>query len=116
MKTQPLHSNQSIFPIKQLVYENEHSGYYHPAYVRKVPKYYKPIDFDSDTNKIEVEWTGGERSWHDVTDLFGWAIGLKLYVQLTEKQKESLFIKSVVTFKVKRTWYMKLIFDYNLPF
>ena len=110
------------FPIKQLVVEHYEHGnrYSHPAYIRKLEKGINPTDFDSEKKIIEVEYEeNGNRVWYALDYYFGIAIkecAERLKIIHTDEKLESLQIVGFSCFKIKRTNYIKLIFQGELPF
>lgn len=109
-------------PIQQLKNQaktcNEKDRFSHDAFTRKVPKGMIPCDYDKKEKLIEFELDNGERLWFHLKDFFGKLISeveeiLMLY---PDGDTETLSIEGIEIEKVKRTFYMKLIFEKDLPF
>ena len=104
-------------PIDQLIQEPTSEGqpkrFSHPAWTRKVPRHITPCDFDKDEKLIEVEFLDGDRKWIDLKIFFGTVIAQVNDILLINQDGsiEKMNIAGIQFFKVKRTGYMKLIFE-----
>jgi hypothetical protein len=108
------------FPLEQLIKEDSPTEKYsHPAFVRKLPSDIECVcDISILEKKIEFEMKSGNRYWFDFSDFFGKFIFSleKLYIKYSSEGLAEISIVGVEVFKVKRTNYIKLIFEKDLPF
>jgi hypothetical protein len=108
------------FPLEQLIREDiATEKYSHPAFVRKLPHDIDGLcDISILEKKLEFEMKSGNRYWFDFSDFFGkYIFSLeKLYIKYSNEVLEEMSIVGVEVFKVKRTNYLKLIFQKDLPF
>jgi len=90
----------------------------HTAFTRKIYKGLKPCDYDPKEKLIEVEFQDGHRRWYGLDSFFGVVIGKvkDLFLFDDKGGEEKLTISGVDVIKVKRTEYIRLIFQYDLPF
>ena len=97
---------------------NGHDRYSIPDYTRKLPKGIIPCDYDKYEKLIEVEFSNGERRWIKLETLFGCIISevKNIYMVYPDGNIEDLSIVGIDVYKVKRTYYCKLIFERDLPF
>lgn len=108
-------------PIDQLIQESTSEGqpkrFSHPAYTRKVSRHITPCDFDKDEKLIEVEFLDGERKWFNLKTFFGIVIAEANEILLINEDNsiQKMNIAGIEFFKVKRTQFMNLIFEINVP-
>ena len=90
----------------------------HPGFIRKIPKGILPCDYDKDEKLIEVEFADGTRNWIELKVFFGLVISEAKEILLVRHDGgiEGLHIAGVVPIKIKRTIFLKLIFEKDLPF
>ena len=108
-------------PRHQLIKENSASVYdqfSHPAFRRKMVEGMMLSDFSLSEKLVELEYPSGERIWCDFEHFFGKVICNATEILLLHENDvtEGLNIHSVAVEKIKRTNYLKLIFERNLPF
>ena len=109
-------------PIEQLTNEpmtcNRHDRFSHSGFTRKIPKGITPCDYDKDEKLIEVEFTDGNRNWVSIAAFFGKVIAeaKDILILYPDGNTESMSIVHVEIIKIKRTNYLKLIFERDLPF
>ena len=102
---------------------NDHNRYSSKAFIIKPPfKGSIACDYDSVERLVEFEFTDGTRGWIALKDLFGSVITevKEILLLWPGGSTERLNIIGVIPEKIKRTWYIKLIFESeeidNLPF
>lgn len=109
-------------PIRHLTSEpttcNGKDRFSHRGFTRKIPKGITPCDYDRDEKLIEVEFADGDRSWVNIKEFFGKVIAetKEILLLYPDGATESMSIVNVDIVKVKRTNYMKLIFERDMPF
>lgn len=109
-------------PIKQLKEEpsafNCNLRYSHDGFTRRIPKGIIACDFDKKEKLIEVEFADGNRNWVDMEVLFGKVISKvkDLFILRENGDEERIDIVAVDNVKIKRTNYVKLIFETELPY
>lgn len=109
-------------PIMHLVPEpktcNGKDRFSHPGFIRKIPKWITPCDFDKTEKLIEVEYKDGNRVWHSIGTFFGIVINeaKNIYILYPDGETETMSIVAIETVKIKRTMFWKLIFERDLPF
>lgn len=108
-------------PIDQLIKETSSEGkpkrFSHPAWTRKTPRHLMLCDFDKDEKLIEVEFPDGDRTWFNLKTFFGIVIAQANEILLINEDNsiQKMNITGIELFKVKRTQFMKLIFEINVP-
>lgn len=117
----PVASGLIKIPLRQLVKENAESVYdqfSHPAFQRKMEKGVILSDFSLAEKVVELEYPSGERFWFDFELFFGKVICNATEILLLHETgiTEKLKIYGIQEVKIKRTHYLKLIFERNLPF
>ena len=87
-------------------------------FYRKIPTWLTPCDYDQSEKLLEVELPDGSRVWLPLGSFFGKVIfeADKILILYQQGDTEELNIVGVETVKVKRTNYLKLIFENVLPF
>lgn len=109
-------------PIKQLTKEptacNGHDRFSHQAFTCKIPNGITPCDYDRNERLIEVEFSDGNRNWVNIKEFFGKVIAeaKEILLLYPDGSTETMSIVNVDIIKVKRTNYLKLIFERDLPF
>ena len=117
IKTKP---NIIKFPIEQLNKENGIiETFSHPAFCRKLLSDIKHLcDVSLKEKKLEFEMKSGNRYWFDFSDFFGKFIFNveNIFIQYQNEILHNMQIIDVEVYKIKRTNYIKLLFQKDLPF
>ena len=109
-------------PINHLKEEtigcNGHDRFSCSAFTRKLPKGIFPCDFDKNEKLIEIEYQDGDRNWVSIKEFFGKIIAevKDIYILYPDGAIEDMEIVGIEIEKIKRTNYIKLIFERLLPF
>lgn len=109
-------------PLKQLI-KVEHSSicdrFYHPAFQRKVDNNIVCVsDISLEEKMVELEYQDGCRHWFDFEVLFGKVICQAPAIAILHEHRglEGVHFCEVRLIKEKRTKYLRLIFECDLPF
>ncbi len=108
-------------PIKQLVKEDSPGAcdrFSHPAFKRKLEKDAALSDVSISEKLLELEYKSGNRYWFDFQLFFGKVICNAEEILILHECgiTQGISIVAVAEYKVKRTRYLKLIFETDLPF
>ena len=100
-----------------MVYRNR-KRYSHRAFTRKFWKDMIPCDYDKNEKVIEFEFTNGDRNWFKLETIFGKVISetKSILILYPGGKTDPINIVSFEVFKVKRTMYLKIIFEQDFPF
>lgn len=84
----------------------------------KVPKGLTPCDCSIQEQLVEFEKENGDRIWADAKSLFGKVIfeAKDIFILYEGGKEEKIVIADIAFFKIKRTNYLKLIFETTDPF
>ena len=108
-------------PIDRLL-KQEHCGicdrYICPVFRKKIPKGIMPNDYDKKERLIEIEFSDGRRNWIPIEFFFSKVITQAKYIVIlfSDGHEEDVHIEGIVVNMVKRTMYMNLVFECDLPF
>jgi hypothetical protein len=104
--------------IPELIHLNDRLRWSAPLFNRKLPKDMIFSDYDIDEKLVEFELADGSRSWFPLKSFFGTLITESNSIQMIHKDGmlEPMSIAGVGVVRIKRTNYLKLIFENDLPF
>lgn len=104
--------------VKEPTACNKKDRFSHSAFTRKLPKGVVPCDYDKNEKLIEIEYSNGDRHWFSLSTFFGKVIAevKEILILHPDGTTERMNIVGFEVFKVKRTFYWKLIFESELPF